>query len=109
MPGKSAAALATTWMGLHPMWTVVRGVHPMTLRDSDIHAWAEAQRRADLGLIANAAVSGGREPTQRRREHAAMARRLLELLADKERAQNEGLPGGTDDSSAREGEPDERG
>lgn len=50
----------------------------------EILEWQKRQRATDLMLIANAAVSDGKEASQTEREHAAMARRLLAIEADRE-------------------------
>ncbi len=51
---------------------------------AELRAWRKQQRATDLGLLANAAVSDYPEPTQKEREHAAMARRILALEAERE-------------------------
>ncbi len=50
----------------------------------EVRAFTEHMRRQDLVLIANAALSGGAEPTPAQQQHAAMARRILAIEADRE-------------------------
>jgi hypothetical protein len=76
---------------------------------AEVRAWRAERRKIDFCLIANAAVSDSGEPTQQQREHAAMARRLLDIEAEREwAASSDNRPVMLDGQPARSADIDMR-